>query len=642
MNSTQYVELIVGAVGAGNFSEAGRYLAALKTHLDLTGASLSGKDSYRLVTSLSGLPCMIGTAPTPNVAALVRQIATAGRAIPPNMPLLLQAWDALEPTLTDLSTKIDAPTADNLLSGLRSARAFSCLARGADQLISRGDDRPFVRSLYAQALIDEGHVWAGIDVLQALLLRENLSTSERNEARGLLGRAHKQIYVDHIRTPAQATAFRGRFAPALLQAIDAYGGVYDKTKPGESYWHGINYIALLFRAQTDGIAVAQPTDLRQLARNMIGALETAAKDRKDAWLIATVGEAYLALGEYQKAAEHFGVYARHPDVNAFMLDGTIRQLEQVWWLQAGPSDGGPILAGLKAAMAGRSDGMLTLTAGEQRTIARADVAAYRGILETMLPDAEVVLYQTLRTIVARGAAVCMIRKKTLEAHGTAFLVNGKALSSKLDDEAYLLTNAHVVSDQKNDQDFSAIPPEDACVFFEADAGDTIPERYSCEPKVVWSSPSSELDATLLKLTKPVPHVTALCPMEKDIQLRVDDAEHSVKGSLLAVIGHPRGQALSLLIAGDINNTNGTLVDMGPRDANTTEPVLLHYRTPTEPGNSGSPVFETRSWDVVALHHAGFDPRTGRPALGGRTGSHMANEGIFIGSIQKAVDAALSR
>jgi V8-like Glu-specific endopeptidase len=236
----------------------------------------------------------------------------------------------------------------------------------------------------------------------------------------------------------------------------------------------------------------------------------------------------------------------------------------------------------------------------------------------------------------------MIRKKTLQAHGTAFLVNGKALSSKLDDEDYLLTNAHVVSDQKNDQDFSAIPPEDACVFFEAETGDTIPERYSCEPKVVWSSPSNELDATLLKLTKPVPHVTGLYPVQNDIELRVEDMERAVKGSRLAVIGHPRGQALSLLIAGDINNTNGTLIDMGSRNTNTTEPVFLHYRTPTEPGNSGSPVFETQNWGVVALHHAGFDPRTGRPALGGRTGSHMANEGIFIRSIQKAIDAALSR
>ena len=114
----------------------------------------------------------------------------------------------------------------------------------------------------------------------------------------------------------------------------------------------------------------------------------------------------------------------------------------------------------------------------------------------------------------------------------------------------------------------------------------------------------------------------------------------VEGSRLAVIGHPKGEALSLLIQGDINNTYGTLVDMGPRNTSPADPVYLHYITSTEPGSSGSPVFETETWQLVGMHHAGFDPVRGRPRLGGKTGSHRANEGISLRSIARAIDRDL--
>jgi V8-like Glu-specific endopeptidase len=96
----------------------------------------------------------------------------------------------------------------------------------------------------------------------------------------------------------------------------------------------------------------------------------------------------------------------------------------------------------------------------------------------------------------------------------------------------------------------------------------------------------------------------------------------------------------VLLAGDILDTNGTLVGMGPRTSLTDRPVYLHYKTPTEPGNSGSPVFETNDWTLVGLHRAGFDPQTGRPRLGGKPGRHFANEGVSIHSICGAIEEAL--
>jgi len=60
------------------------------------------------------------------------------------------------------------------------------------------------------------------------------------------------------------------------------------------------------------------------------------------------------------------------------------------------------------------------------------------------------------------------------------------------------------------------------------------------------------------------------------------------------------------------------------------PQFLHYRTDTEPGNSGSPVFNDQ-WEVVALHHAGV------PDPGGA--GWIANEGARVSGIVRHLAAA---
>jgi hypothetical protein len=55
---------------------------------------------------------------------------------------------------------------------------------------------------------------------------------------------------------------------------------------------------------------------------------------------------------------------------------------------------------------------------------------------------------------------------------------------------------------------------------------------------------------------------------------------------------------------------------------------LHYRTPTEPGSSGSSVFDQDSWTLLGLHHAGKEDM---PRLHG-TGTYQANEGFLLTAI----------
>ena len=63
---------------------------------------------------------------------------------------------------------------------------------------------------------------------------------------------------------------------------------------------------------------------------------------------------------------------------------------------------------------------------------------------------------------------------------------------------------------------------------------------------------------------------------------------------------------------------------------------VHYRAPTEGGNSGSPVFNAAAWQVVALHHKGG--RFGMPRLNGQSGTYAANEGLAMATLVAAVKA----
>ncbi len=108
-----------------------------------------------------------------------------------------------------------------------------------------------------------------------------------------------------------------------------------------------------------------------------------------------------------------------------------------------------------------------------------------------------------------------------------------------------------------------------------------------------------------------------------------------------MLGHAGGRELQLGVRGTLLNHQGCIIDMGPRDSKGERPVYMHYDAPTLGGNSGSPVFDTSNWQVIGLHHAGYDQQEGRPQLKGRGGHNFANEGIHIHSIGAAIEAHLT-
>jgi Trypsin-like peptidase domain len=80
---------------------------------------------------------------------------------------------------------------------------------------------------------------------------------------------------------------------------------------------------------------------------------------------------------------------------------------------------------------------------------------------------------------------------------------------------------------------------------------------------------------------------------------------------ILIVQHPEGTPMKLAL--------DTQAVVGPNGNGTR----IRYRTNTEPGSSGSPVF-TMDWDIVALHHCG-DPKWQKP---------LFNQGVPIELIRR--------
>ena len=642
-DSETLVGLIAKAAASGDASAIRNYLGELGSALD-QGVALDHVHAHQLISALSQSSAIgggSGNGPQRrNPYGLIAEISTAAAEKPVNQMRLKQAWNDLAPVLRDVHTPLSAAGCETLLQALRSARSFDFLDRTAEALFARGQGDTLTRRMYGQALIETGHPTAAIDVLNATLHMDALSPQERDQVQGLLGRAHKQIYVDYVRNRAEAIALRPRLGHFLTQAITHYAAAFDIQQPGHATWHGINLVALLQLAKSDGAPIAQNHNAQDIARGIIAALEPKVGNGADPWQLATLGEAYLALGNLDKAATYLGQFATNSQVDAFALQGTVRQLEQVWRLKAGSDGAGQILTGLKAALAAKDGSVVTLSSDERRLVSKLSDGGTGNLFETTIKGGEFVNLGLLKMIVKCGAAVAAVRGPDGSTNGTGFLLRGSDLNDSLGSELYLLTNAHVLWDSSTGPgDASALAPSQATIAFDDDAPDGRVRTYTCEK--VWQSPSCELDATLVRFKDQPQGLAPIELADPSVALTPEDIGSGRAGTKLAVLGHPKGGPLALSVFGDLTNIGGTLVDLGPRSKDLSDPVYLRYRTPTEPGNSGSPVLEAQGWKAVGLHHAGFDPDSGKPRLAGKPGRELANEGISLASIRRCLKEELN-
>jgi len=176
-----------------------------------------------------------------------------------------------------------------------------------------------------------------------------------------------------------------------------------------------------------------------------------------------------------------------------------------------------------------------------------------------------------------------VKKNLGEAIGLLGPFDGSLISEAMAQKTLLLTNAHVCTPEaklRKLQPFPLDPGKVVVTFFEVRGDDGHPFVVE-EVKCRWSSPPWELDATLLELSKAPANVEPP-PLSPAIdKLAVKDR--------LNIVGHPLGGPMSISL----------------QDNRLSRPVgekFLHYRTPTDPGSSDSPVFD-HGWNLVGLHHA---------------------------------------
>jgi TIR domain-containing protein/trypsin-like peptidase len=169
-----------------------------------------------------------------------------------------------------------------------------------------------------------------------------------------------------------------------------------------------------------------------------------------------------------------------------------------------------------------------------------------------------------------------------QALGTGFLLDGELFDARLASLPLFLTCNHVVR-SAGDSSQWALRHEDASVVFEGMFDDGSPSLSARFLEVVASSPSDQLNYTLLLLDRWPGAVTemALAP-------QAPEAKDPV-----IVLGYPRGGTLSISI--EDNEVVG-------REGQT-----LYYRAPTEGGSSGSLVLN-QYWEAVAMHQGGARDR----------------------------------
>ena len=490
---------------------------------------------------------------------------------------------------------------------LRDVRAFELLEELGELLVSRGDALRPVRRLLAQALIDQGKAEPAGAVLDALRQREPRGSAEWAEATGLLGRLKKDAVLG-ARDLTSASA-RADLALALAHYYEAYAD--DRSR----VWQGVNALALAWLARRLAPGLALPIEPDVLAREVVATLQQTPPERRDRWHHATLGESQVALGFWAEVERNIGIYARDPATTAFQLAGTLRQLTTLWRLEDLGDRAQGIVSTLRAALLRKEDGQVQLDPDQlRRTLARPKLA--REQLEAVLGEEGPQTYEWWLQGGRAALSVALVREGVGRGIGSAFVIRGGDLFPALGEELLVLTNAHVVSAEPGDE---ALHPSEARICFQPAADGGQPHAVA---EIVWHSQRAHLDASLLRLKPPPAGITPL-PLSPFLPTLSEKRR-------VYVIGHPNGGELSISM-----QDNELLDHEGPPKGLPPDPTCrrVHYRAPTEQGNSGSPVFNSSSWQVIALHHKGGtgDAEAERPHE-----TYPANEGIWIQSIVEAV------
>ncbi|MEZ5839362.1 MAG: serine protease [Hyphomicrobiales bacterium] len=508
---------------------------------------------------------------------------------------------------------IDPPAARRVLAALRSAGRYRQLRLIARAIIDDGCDDPQVYRQYAEAVTHVGRP-AEPDAAK----RRRVAAPEPG-ARTLARKTARRRDPDGSFEPGQLNEI---FAPSLphddlstrfdlpepsgadIDLPDEAPATADAESAGRPDW----LLAVEPEVREKAVRAAQATLDRVDAR---APLEQSPGDAAEA------GEALLLIGDTEAAIARYRQLTTHAALDAPMLGATVGDLADIWRLGE-TETGNALIAPMKARLLDLPGGQISASPPELKRMAAVEPSAYEKVLGPTGPKTHQWIMQGLRA----ARSVALIRQNG-RGIGTGFVVRGGDLKDDFGDELLVLTNAHVVSDPPDED---AATPDEASVTFEllSDEGeDAGPHAVA---GVLWQSPRAQHDAALLRLDPPVP--AALAPLTLAPRLPLLSAEEPQR---VYIIGHPGGGELSYSFEDNELLDYETALIEAEDDA---RPCRIHYRTPTERGNSGSPVFNA-NWRAIGLHHAG---KSDMQRLNGKPGTYPANEGIWLISIKRALNA----
>jgi hypothetical protein len=470
--------------------------------------------------------------------------------------------------------------AEKILAMLRQARRFELALQLGDALIQAGETSNRIQRAYARALLESGAITGAIALLQSLLETATNDVEAMADTYGLLGSAYKRVYVSISR----ATVERSR--PMLIRSLDNYSKASSLSTAGSELF-GINVVALLLRAERDRVEVNGFVNPHTLAATILERISD--PSRKLIWEYPIGMQAALALDNHVEAARWLTLFlnsasATIPDAVGSLLD----QLVNIWGLTDSVPPGDSFLPALRAQLLKLPGGSVNVSESDATSIPSL------GSAEGTLPDT-LTWFQT-GTLRARNVA--SIENSAGATIGTGFLISIPGLG--IDPNRLLLTPCHVVS--TDGEAAGSSDPGYITVNF------TLLDWKTRPLRVIASSPVDELDYTLLELegeakgVQSYPVVTGLPPPDS--------------GAHVYIAGHLSGEV-------KLGLDDNLLLGYNDR--------LVHYRSATRPGSSGSPVFNDR-WKLVAMHHA---RRGDMPRLHG-AGTYSASEGIRIKPILESV------
>lgn len=476
-------------------------------------------------------------------------------------------------------------------------------------------DRHLAQALINLSALDEADkiLESGLEKAQSASASEQM-LKELPEYEGLRGRILKQRFVQ--------TNDRDFLRRASEQYLSQY------LRPDHPYWHGINAVALLAREERMGLKKAGDSQSsKALAAKLfedvaLSYSQTADSlkegDRKEnPWKLATLSEASLALGECEKAELWLYRFLLDPETKPFAVDSYQRQLYEIWQGDPLGRDGNCAsrLSMLITQHLLRTQSRWSVLPSQAEAIRKADA----GQLEKNFSSSTGFTVAKIKRMLEVCASIGCVSNDVGARLGTGFLVKGSAIAQTFGESPVFVTNAHVVSTGVP----PAVEPDDARISFELNPSGGSSQEYRVE-KVLFTSPAGamgackngtdELDVSILRLKDLPPNFAAL-DISKELPL-VDASTNAY------VVGHPGGGGLQVSLH------DSQLLDIDSYQR------LVHYRTPTEPGNSGSPVFNT-NWKVIALHHGGSPTM---PRMNGKAGTYEANEGIALGAIMKCANS----